>query len=214
MDLCQSRQFLEGIANRPQSLRGVLAPERPDTIIGMSNNTLSTDRLKRQTLATPLGPMLAIADDDCLLLLEFETRKDLEGQLETLRRLDSRPAVEKSNSVLKLAQQELDAYFSGTLTDFSVLLKIQGSPFRETVWHELTRIPYGETASYQELGKRIGSPKASRAIGSANGHNRIAIMIPCHRVIRADGSTGGYAGGPDHKQWLLELESRFKPNRS
>ena len=157
--------------------------------------------------------MLATADEDHLLLLEFEIRKDLDGQLETLRQLDPRPTVEESNPILELAQNELIAYFSGELKEFTVPLKIEGSPFRESVWHELTRIPYGETVSYQQLGQRMGAPQASRAIGSANGHNRIAIMIPCHRVIRADGSTGGYAGGTDHKNWLLEHEARFKPNR-
>ena len=184
------------------------------TISKMNTTTFSTDCLHRQVLTTPLGPMMAIADSYHLLLLEFEIRKDLDGQLETLRMLDARSIIEQSNSILELAHQELDAYFSGALTEFAVPLKIQGSPFRETVWHELTRIPYGETASYQQLGQRMGSPQASRAIGTANGHNRIAIMIPCHRVIRADGSTGGYAGGTDNKQWLLEHEARFKPNRT
>lgn len=158
--------------------------------------------------------MLAIADDQQLLLLEFTTRKDLDGQLDTLRRLDSRSVVDESNLILQLAQTELDSYFSGTLSEFSVPLRIKGSPFRESVWHELTRIPYGKTVSYQELGQRIAAPHACRAIGSANGHNRIAIMIPCHRVIRADGSTGGYAGGTNHKKWLLRHEACFKPNLS
>ena len=199
-------------SKRQRSCR-VSATRRSDTIDRMSTNTLSTDCLHSQVLTTPLGPMLAIADDDSLLLLEFETRKDLDGQLQTLRQLDARSIAEESSRILKLAQEELDAYFSGKLTDFSVPLRIEGTPFRETVWRELTQINYGETVSYQELGQRLGSPQASRAIGSANGHNRIAIMIPCHRVIRADGSTGGYAGGTDHKQWLLEHETRFKPNR-
>ena len=174
----------------------------------MTVTAVSTDCLHRQMLTTPLGPMLAIADGDELLLLEFDTRKDLEGQLETLRQIDSRTIVDEPNSILRLAQQELDAYFAGTLTCFSVPLKIKGSPFRESVWRGLTRIDYGKTVSYQELGQRIGCPQAARAIGSANGHNRIAIMIPCHRVIRADGSRGGYAGGTERKQKLLELESR------
>jgi AraC family transcriptional regulator of adaptative response/methylated-DNA-[protein]-cysteine methyltransferase len=176
----------------------------------MSATAVFPDYLCRQMLTTPLGAMLAIADDNELSLLEFRTRKDLDGQLKTLGLIDSRPIVDESNAVLRLAQQELDAYFRGDLTNFSVRLKIKGSPFRESVWHELTRIPYGETVSYQELGRRIAAPKACRAIGSANGHNRIAIMIPCHRVIRADGSTGGYAGGTNHKQWLLGHESRFR----
>lgn len=178
----------------------------------MNTATQLNDCLYQQALTTPLGPMLAIADADHLLLLEFTNRKDLDGQLDTLRQIDSRPVAEETNPILQLAQQELDAYFSGTLTEFSIPFKIKGSSFRETVWHGLTQIEYGETVSYQELGRRIGCPQASRAIGSANGRNRIAIVIPCHRVIRADGSSGGYAGGAQHKQWLLEHEQRVRPN--
>ena len=144
----------------------------------MSQTVSSADCLYSQRLNTPLGPMLAIADSGQLMLLEFETRKDLDGQLETLARMESRTIADEPNSVLRLVQQELNAYFAGELTHFSVPIKIQGSPFRESVWHELTRIGYGETVSYQELGQRMGCPQAARAIGSANGHNRIAIIIP------------------------------------
>ncbi len=161
-------------------------------------------------LTTSLGPMLAIADDEALLLLEFTSRTDLDDQVRTLQRIDPRPIVEASNSILERIQAELNDFFSSKLDSFTVPIKIQGSSFQETVWHELLRIPYGETISYQELGKRIGYDQAARAVGSANGQNRLAIVIPCHRVIRADGSTGGYAGGTEQKQWLLDHESRFQ----
>lgn len=176
----------------------------------MDPTSLLTNCMNRQIVTTPLGPMLAIADDDALLLLEFTSRPDLDDQVKTLTQLDPRSVVEGSNSILVRTRNELDAYFAGELVNFSLPIKIQGTNFQETVWQELQRIPYGETISYQELGKRIGNDQAARAVGSANGQNRLAIVIPCHRVIRADGSIGGYAGGAEQKQWLLDHESRFK----
>jgi len=176
----------------------------------MPTITHLADCLHRQLLTTLLGPMLAIADAKHLLLLEFTNRKDIDGQLAILRQINPQPINDSTNPILELTQKQLNAYSSGTLTEFSIPVKIKGSPFQEAVWRGLTKIKYGETVSYQELGKRIGRPNASRAIGSANGRNRIAIVIPCHRVIRADGSSGGYAGGPEHKQWLLDHESRFR----
>jgi methylated-DNA-[protein]-cysteine S-methyltransferase len=101
---------------------------------------------------------------------------------------------------------ELAAYFDGTLHDFSLALEPHGTTFQKRVWNELRRIPYGETISYGELARRIGQPNASRAVGRANGQNPISIVIPCHRVIGADGTLTGYGGGLDRKQRLLELE--------
>ena len=178
----------------------------------MSTNILSTDCLHRQLISTPLGPMLAIADAENLLLLEFTSRVDVDAQVETLGKLDSRPIFDGSNPILEQVQQELELYFSGSLSRFFTPVKIQGSTFQETVWNGLTQIPYGQTVSYQQLGKRIGYAQAARAVGSANGQNRIAILIPCHRVIRADGSSGGYAGGIKQKQWLLNHESTHLTN--
>lgn len=103
---------------------------------------------------------------------------------------------------------QLDAYFKGELTRFDLKLNAQGTDFQKRVWQELEKIPYGETISYGELAKRMGNPKASRAVGMANGKNPISIIVPCHRVIGKDGSLTGFGGGIDVKKTLLELEKR------
>jgi methylated-DNA-[protein]-cysteine S-methyltransferase len=102
--------------------------------------------------------------------------------------------------------RQLDEYFAGARSDFDLPLHLDGTPFQQAVWAQLQAIPYGETISYGELARRVGNPKASRAVGLANGRNPIAVIVPCHRVIAADGTLGGYGGGPDRKTLLLELE--------
>ena len=104
-------------------------------------------------------------------------------------------------------REQLDAYFAGELETFDLDLDPHGTPFQQRVWDELTRIPYGETISYSELAHRLGDPKLVRAVGLANGRNPISIVIPCHRVIGADGSLVGYGGGLERKRWLLEHEA-------
>jgi methylated-DNA-[protein]-cysteine S-methyltransferase len=103
--------------------------------------------------------------------------------------------------------EQLNAYFSGELTDFEMPMDMHGTDFQRRVWAALSEIPYGETISYGELARRVGNPKASRAVGLANGRNPIAIVVPCHRVIGADGSLTGYGGGLERKVWLLEHEA-------
>lgn len=106
------------------------------------------------------------------------------------------------------AVAQLDAYFDGELTEFDLPLNPMGTPFQLRVWEELQTIPYGVTVSYAEVAARIGQPAASRAVGLANGRNPLAIVIPCHRVIGANGSLTGYGGGLQRKRWLLDLEAR------
>lgn len=106
------------------------------------------------------------------------------------------------------ARAQLEAYFRGERTEFDLPLAPSGTPFQERVWKELRRIPYGKTCSYGDIAKRIGRPKACRAVGLANGRNPISIVVPCHRVIGADGSLTGYGGGLVNKKTLLELEVR------
>ena len=109
--------------------------------------------------------------------------------------------------LIEAAKRELIAYFNGSPTDFAALtLDPQGTPFQLRVWQELRRIPWGQTISYGELARRVGNPKASRAVGQANAVNPIPLIIPCHRVIAADGSLGGYSSGLDRKRWLLRHE--------
>jgi AraC family transcriptional regulator of adaptative response/methylated-DNA-[protein]-cysteine methyltransferase len=157
-------------------------------------------------LESPIGPIVAAANDRGICLLEFTDRRMLETQFQTLKNLFSSPIVPGENTHLLRLKEELQEYFTGALKLFSVPLVYPGTPFQERCWNELLRIPYGETRSYEEMARRIGSPEGQRAVGHANGTNRIAIVIPCHRVVNKDGKLGGYGGGLWRKQYLLDLE--------
>jgi len=158
------------------------------------------------TIDTPLGPMVAGATDTGLCLLEFTDRRMLEAQMRRLQSLLKQPLVPGDHPHLAQTREQLAAYFDKRLTTFTLPLVFRGTPFEERVWKELCRIPYGETLSYAALAERVGSPGAQRAVGRANGMNRIAIVIPCHRVVNSDGKLGGYGGGLWRKHWLLGLE--------
>ncbi len=155
---------------------------------------------------TPLGPMLLGATEEALVLLEFVDRKMLPTQVRRLRRRMGAVFVPDRNRVTERVERELDAYFAGELRDFGVPLGPVGTPFQLEVWRALGEIPYGETRSYAELAAEVGRPRAVRAVGGANGMNALAIVVPCHRVIAADGNLGGYGGGLWRKQRLLDLE--------
>lgn len=157
-------------------------------------------------IESPLGPLIAGATEKHLVLLEFTDRRMLDAQFVTLRRAFKRPIVPGNNAILKQLRDELALYFQGKLRTFRVPLEFPGSPFQQKVWEELRRIPYGTTISYEELADRAGTAHAQRAAGSANGKNRIAIVLPCHRVVNKNGKLGGYGGGLWRKQRLLELE--------
>ena len=113
----------------------------------------------------------------------------------------------RDDTVLPAVRDQLDAYFDGTLKEFDVPLAVTGTPFQQQVWKALATIPYGETWSYRELAEAIGNPKAVRAVGLANGRNPVSIVVPCHRVVGADGSLTGYGGGLPAKRFLLDLEA-------
>jgi AraC family transcriptional regulator, regulatory protein of adaptative response / methylated-DNA-[protein]-cysteine methyltransferase len=162
-------------------------------------------------LQSPLGPLVAGATEDGVCLLEFTDRRMLETQFEVVRRLFRVPVLPGVSPHLERLRAELDAYFAGSLRVFSVPLVFPGTPFQRRVWEQLLLIPYGETRSYQELASAIGDPKAVRAVGRANGANRIAILIPCHRVVNKSGDLGGYGGGLRRKQYLLNLEQAEAP---
>lgn len=159
-------------------------------------------------LETPLGAMLALANDDGLHLLKFVDRRALEKEIAELRQRIKWAIVPGNNAHLEQISEELKNYFEGTSLNFTVPLIVAGSPFEERVWSLLQTIPPGQTWSYAELAHKLGQPKAVRAVGRANGRNRLAVVIPCHRVIRADGQLCGYGGGLWRKQWLLEHERR------
>jgi len=157
-------------------------------------------------LPSPLGPLVAGATEGGVCLLEFTDRRMIEGQFATVRKLFQRPAVPGRNEHLTLLESELADYFAGELKQFSVPLVYPGTPFQEKVWNALLRIPYAETRSYEDVAIAVGSAAAQRAVGRANGLNRIAIVIPCHRVVNKGGQLGGYGGGLRRKQFLLDLE--------
>jgi AraC family transcriptional regulator of adaptative response/methylated-DNA-[protein]-cysteine methyltransferase len=132
----------------------------------------------------------------------------LEKQLATVGKLFGGAVIPQANEHLVKLEEELEAYFGGGLRRFSVPLVYPGTPFQRRVWDELLCIPYGETRSYEELAAAVGVPDGARAVGHANGLNRISVVIPCHRVVNKDGRLGGYGGGLRRKEYLLDLERR------
>lgn len=157
-------------------------------------------------METPLGPMLAGATAEGICLLEFTDRRMLETQLQRLRKSLNAEILPGNSPHFSALDKQLQAYFSGKLKTFNLPLVLPGTDFQRQVWAALQGIPYGETRSYSQQAEAVGNPAAVRAVARANGDNRIAIIIPCHRVVGADGSLTGYGGGLWRKQRLLELE--------
>ena len=160
---------------------------------------------------TPLGPMIAGGNEEALYFFEFSDRRRLEKQLDRLRARMDCVLIPGDNAILQRVEAEIEAYFAGDLREFSIPLLAPGTEFQRTVWNELQRIPFGETRSYADVARAIGRPSAVRAVARANGDNRMAIFIPCHRVVGSDGRLTGYGGGLWRKQHLLDLESRVSP---
>ncbi len=150
--------------------------------------------------SSPLGKLLLTSDGEALTGL-YMTRLAEDSAPETMAHW------KQCDSVFREVCSQLTAYFEGELVSFDLRLRLAGTPFQQRVWQELREIPYGTAISYVELARRIGQPAASRAVGGANGRNPISIIVPCHRVIAADGGLGGYGGGLDRKRWLLEHEA-------
>ena len=158
-------------------------------------------------IETPLGAMLALADDAGLYVLDFVDRRGLEREILRLRERSKMAIVPGTHRVLDQAEQEIGEYFAGKRTRFTLLLAERGTDFQRAVWQQLLQIPPGETRAYADIAKAIGRPSANRAVARANGDNFRAIVIPCHRVIGSDGSLTGYGGGLARKQWLLNHEA-------
>lgn len=155
---------------------------------------------------TPLGPMFACATSEGVCLVEFTDRKALETEFKQLCRLLNAVILPGSNPYLDQLQVEMEEYFAGKRQRFEVPLHTPGTLFQQSVWNILRDIPYGETRSYKQQATALQRLKAIRAVASANGHNRISIVIPCHRVIGEDGSLTGYGGGLPRKRWLIDFE--------
>ncbi len=177
--------------------------------LGSSPKNFQSDDMTYITrILTPLGPMIACSVNEGICLLEFADRRMLETQLSRIQKKLKTPFSAENGPHFERLNKELKAYFDGSLKLFSVPLAIPGTPFQVKVWEVLKSIPYGETRSYKEQAIAIDNPKAVRAVARANGDNRIAIIIPCHRVIGSDGKLVGYGGELWRKEYLLELERK------
>lgn len=155
-------------------------------------------------MTSPVGDLYLIARDHHVIEIAWGVRD--------AARIKSNPAMiyAPRDALLRETEKQLLAYFSGTLTEFDVPLCMHGTDFQKQVWHALTTIPYGETRSYAQIAAQIGNPKAMRAVGITNSKNPISIIVPCHRVIGANGTLTGYAGGLEKKSFLLDLETHVK----
>jgi methylated-DNA-[protein]-cysteine S-methyltransferase len=151
----------------------------------------------RTSIDSPLGDLLALSDGDHLTGLYLPDHKG--GPTPDA-------SWQTADALFVELRNQLTEYFAGERHEFDVPLRLVGTPFQQQVWQQLTRIPYGTTITYAELARRIGSPAASRAVGTANGRNPISILVPCHRVVGSSGNLTGYAGGVDKKEWLLGME--------
>ncbi len=152
--------------------------------------------MQQYIMNSMIGPLYIVEDHDAIIEISFENHHpDL---------------PHSSNAIIEQCVNELTKYFNGSLKEFHVPIRLNGTNFRQSVWNALLSIPYGSTITYQDLANMIGNPKASRAVGNANHHNPIAIIVPCHRVIGRNGRLVGYAGGLEVNQNLLDLEKNAK----
>lgn len=177
-------------------------------IMGNPAKKTAVRTLNASFISTPIGRMLCLSDDDSLYLLEFEDRRGLEREIERLREKYNFRIIYGQTAMNQLMQEQLNEYFSGKRTEFSIPLFYDGTPFQKQVWNILATIPYGKTMSYQEMAILLGDKNKVRAVGTANGMNKLAIIVPCHRVIAQNGNLTGYAGGLERKHYLLELEKK------
>ena len=165
-------------------------------------------------VASPLGPIILAGDSDTIHLIEFWDRRMLETQFSILEKRMNAVFFPGKNKCIQSMEKELNAYFAGTLTQFKTPISFPGSAHQQNVWKTLIQVPYGETCSYAELARKAGNPDAVRAVARANGENRLAIVVPCHRIIGADGDLTGYGGGIWRKRYLLALEKENTSSRA
>lgn len=171
--------------------------------------TEQSQLIRIHRFTTPLGPMFVCATERGVCLLEFTDRRMLETEFRDLQRLLKGRIIAGENSHTRQAEKEISEYFGGTRQQFALQLDTPGSEFQQAVWQGLRAIPYGQTSHYQALSGQIEKPDAVRAVAAANGANRVAIVIPCHRVIGKSGAMTGYGGGVARKAWLIQHERRI-----
>jgi AraC family transcriptional regulator of adaptative response/methylated-DNA-[protein]-cysteine methyltransferase len=164
-------------------------------------------------LETPLGLMLSIGYEKALCYLTFVIEQEIEPEINQFaRKTKATIQMNKVESIISI-EKELGAYFQGKLIVFKTPCHALGTPFQQRAWDALRQIPFAQIRSYKEQAVAIGNPSACRAVAGANSANPISIVIPCHRIINSNGNLGGYAGGIDKKQWLLEHEKKYNKRR-
>lgn len=183
-----------------------------DNLHQLNETKLSTKTLKAKLLATPLGSMFAISNETHLLFLSFTDSKNFPKDIKHLIKLTSRTIIEGETKPLKQLTEELEMYFNGKLREFHTPISIDETEteYQRQIWEEMAKIPYAEVSSYSKLAEAIGKPKSYRAAANACGRNPLTIVIPCHRVLKSDGSLGGFGCGTERKIWLLDHEKKFK----
>lgn len=172
------------------------------------NKSKSNKIIDLKRIETPIGEMIACANEDGICMLEFNDRKSLEKELKEIAQKHNATIVQGENPHFKTLEKELKDYFNGKIKDFTVPLSPVGTDFQKNVWKVLRKIPYATTKTYLQQAEILGNPKATRAVANANGLNKISIIIPCHRVIGSNGKLTGYGGGVWRKQFLLDLERK------
>ncbi len=180
------------------------------TVLRAATKTKRLGIILTDTVPTPLGPMVVCSTENGICLLEFRDHQPKNSEKEVLEKKLNGIVKEGENVYIKQVKQELKEYFSGERRQFDVPLQFIGTAFQQSVWKYLLDLPYGTTTTYMKQALALGNPKAVRAVAAANGQNKIAIIIPCHRVVGTNGKLTGYAGGLERKRWLLDFESRMK----
>lgn len=175
--------------------------------VDLQGGYMSTDRIVFRDITSPLGEMIAGATENGVCFLEWHDRGGVERIKQRVEKRYKLPLKSGNNGHVDELEKEVGEYFAGRLTRFGVPLDIKGTPFERKTWEQLLAIPYGETRTYGRMADLLGKPRASRAVGRANGANYISIVVPCHRVIESNGGLGGYGGGIKRKRYLLELEA-------
>lgn len=193
-----------------------VGPDSPEEIVSAilrsESDLPEAKRIHTVVIDSPIGALFTAADDEGIYLLHEVRKFGLQRKVATLHSRVECKLVPGGNRVLDKTTDELKAYFAGELREFGIPLHLTGTAFQNTVWGEICSIPYGATMTYAAMAERIGKPSSFRAVAQALALNPILIMVPCHRVVNADGSLGGYAGGPNSKEWLLELERKNLEN--
>jgi AraC family transcriptional regulator of adaptative response/methylated-DNA-[protein]-cysteine methyltransferase len=168
---------------------------------------MAVDEIKYREIESPIGNFIIGASDKGCVISEFSDRGGFQRINRRIEKRYNAPLIEGNNVFIDQLEEEFNLYFEKKLTVFKTPLDYKGTPFQQAVWNELLKIPYGETRSYGQIAKNLGKPGAMRAVGRANGDNYLPIIIPCHRVIEANGKLRGFGGGLWRKKYLLDLES-------